>query len=31
MNEYDCQIKEENQDEINEKLLQKTLKLIPYT
>ena len=31
MNEYDFQIKEEDQDEINEKLLQKTLKLIPYT
>ena len=29
--EYDSQIIEENQDEINENLLKKTLKLIPYT
>ena len=31
MIEFDNQIKEENQDEINEKLLKKVLKLIPYT
>ena len=29
--EYDSQIIEENQDVINENLLKKTLKLIPYT
>jgi len=29
--EYDNQIKEENQDEINENLLKKSLKLIPYS